>query len=391
MNPNTDFIPFARPSFSTEEEEAVLKVLRSGWLTTGAVTAELEQKTAKAAEVTHSLAVNSATSGLHLGLEAVGTRAGDFIITSPYTFTATAEVIRYMGAHPLFVDIEPENFNISPEKIVEAIENHDKSKGKITAVMPVHIGGQVCRRKEILDIAAGSGLSVVEDGAHLQPSPLITDKNSILVYSFYATKCITTGEGGMVVTNNDETAQRMKTMRFHGINREAWNRYQSKDINSWEYDIVAPGYKYNLPDILSAVGIVQLKRSKTMMARRRAIAAIYDKGFADCDFLITPQKDADSSRHLYILRIVPEKLAIGRDDLVNILTEAGIGLSVHYKPLHMMSYYSKTYNLKPEDFPESLKKFETSFSIPIYPDLTDDEISRIINTILETGSRYRRN
>lgn len=391
MNPNTDFIPFARPSFTIKEEEAVLKVLRSGWLTTGSVTAELEKKTAEAAGVNHALAVNSATAGLHLALEAAGIEPGDWVITSPYTFTATAEVIRYMGAHPLFADIEPDGYNIDPDKVAEAIKNHDPSKGSVKAVIPVHIAGNLCRREEILELGRKRNIAVIEDGAHLQPAPLLKDNDSILIYSFYATKCITTGEGGMIITNNDKAAARMKTMRFHGISREAWDRYSKKGTDSWNYDIIAPGFKYNLPDILSAIGLVQLEKSSGMLERRKAIADRYDNAFSSCDFLEIPPANSESSRHLYILRIKPGKLSIDRDRLVSILTEKGIGLSIHYKPLHMMSYYSKKYNLKPEDYPQSLERFNTSFSIPIYPDLTDDEISEIIRIIIETGSEYRRN
>jgi dTDP-4-amino-4,6-dideoxygalactose transaminase len=390
MNLNTDFIPFAKPSFSKEEEDAVLDVIRSGWLTTGSITAELESRTAGLSGVKHALAVNSATSGLHLALEASGIQPGDYVITSPYTFTATAEVIRYVGAHPLFADIEDGGYNIDPEKIIEVIKTHDKSKGRIAAIIPVHIAGELCRREEILEIAAKYNLAVIEDGAHLQPAPQLTDQNSILVYSFYATKCITTGEGGMIVTNNDNAAARMKTMRFHGINREAWDRYRKSGSQSWDYDIIAPGYKYNLPDILSAVGLVQLDKAAAMLERRMQIAEQYDKGFSECDYLRFMEAEKQSSRHLYILRIITEKLSIGRDEFVDILTRKGIGLSVHYKPLHIMSYYKNTYKLKAEDFPESLARFRNSFSLPIYPDLTDSDISEIISIIKETGSQYRR-
>lgn len=390
MSLNTDFIPFARPSFSQEEESAVLEVMRSGWVTTGSAAAEFENRVAEISDVSHALAVNSATSGLHLALEASGIGEGDFVITSPYTFTASAEVIRYCGAHPLFADIDSGSYNISPEKISEAIEKHDKRSGRIAALMPVHIAGEPCRRKEILSIAQSAGTVVIEDGAHLQPAPLLTDSTSILVYSFYATKCITSAEGGMVITNNTAAAKRMKTMRFHGIDREAWDRYRSSGSSSWNYDIVAAGFKYNMPDILAAVGKVQLDKADQMLSRRREIAANYDRAFSDCSQLRIPPSCDSSSRHLYILQLIPERLSIGRNKFIELLNQRGIGISVHYRPLHMMSYYSEKYNLKPMDFPEALKKFETSFSIPIYPDLTDVEISKIINSVLEICRTNRR-
>ncbi len=389
MSPNTDFIPFARPSFSAAEEEAVLRILKSGWLTTGPAAAELERRVSEATGLNHAMAVNSATSGLHLALDASGVGAGDYVITSPYTFTSTAEVIRYCGAHPLFVDIEPEGFNISP-KLIENALSSPPPDGRIKAVMPVHIGGELCGMEEINSLARRYGIGVIEDGAHLQPGPVKLGSKGILVYSFYATKCITTAEGGMVVTNDDEAARRMKMMRFHGIDREAWDRYRKKGAQSWDYDIMAAGYKYNLPDILAAVGLVQLEKSSMMEARRIEIAAAYDKAFGGLDFLKIPPANSPNSRHLYILGLKPDYLSIDRDQFVNILTEKGIGISVHYKPLHMMSYYSRRYNLKPEDFPQSLERFRTSFSIPIFPALTDEEVSRIINTITETGKRYRR-
>lgn len=395
MNPNTDFIPFARPCFSSEEEEAVMKVIRSGWLTTGSVTADFEKKTAEAADTDYALAVNSATSGLHLALEAGGIEAGDWVITSPYTFTATAEVIRYSGAHPVFADIEEDSYNISPERIEEVL-NHKGGGSKlppdarIKAVIPVHTAGELCRRARISEIADGNSLKVIEDGAHLQPGPLLTDDESILVYSFYATKCLATGEGGMVLTNNESAAKRMSTMRFHGIDREAWNRYRKPGKRAWEYDIVAPGYKYNLPDIASAMGLIQLKKAEGMRQKRLGIAARYDDSFADCGFLEIPPSSGVSSRHLYILRLKEGSLSIDRDRMIEELSALGIGTSVHYKPLHLMSYYRDKYNLKPEDFPESLKKYEASFSLPIYPDLTEDEISRIIDAVIKTGRKYYR-
>jgi dTDP-4-amino-4,6-dideoxygalactose transaminase len=393
MNPNTNFIPFARPCFSTREEDAVIQVIRSGWLTTGLVTADFEKKTAEASGTKYALAVNSATSGLHLALEASKIEAGDYVITSPYTFTSSAEVIRYSGAHPVFADIEPESYNISPDRINELIEGKGPGKklpegARIKAVIPVHIGGELCRREEIFDTAEKNNLAVIEDGAHLQPGPLLTDEKSILVYSFYATKCLATGEGGMIITNNSAVAERMKTMRFHGIDREAWDRYRKPGKRAWEYDIIAPGYKYNLPDTASALGLIQLEKADWMRQQRVDIAQQYDKSFSGCEFLNTPPLSVDGSRHLYMLRIDEKKLTIDRDRMIEELTARGIGTSVHYKPLHLMSYYRDKYGLKPEDFPESLKKYETSFSLPIYPDLTESEISRIIEAVLEIGKKY---
>ncbi|MBI9108313.1 MAG: DegT/DnrJ/EryC1/StrS aminotransferase family protein [Spirochaetales bacterium] len=395
MNPNTDFIPFARPSYSAEEEEAVVSVIRSGWVTTGAVTAEFEKKVAEAAGVKYSLAVNSATSGLHLALDASGIKAGDYVITSPYTFTATAEVIRYLDAHPLFADIEPETYNISTDRIEELLNRKAAagslpSDAAIKAIIPVHVGGELCRRPAILEMAGQKGLAVIEDGAHLQPEPLLTDSESILVYSFYATKCIATGEGGMIITNNAAAADRMRTMRFHGIDREAWDRYRKPGKRAWEYDIIAPGYKYNLPDTASAIGLVQLHKADWMRKKRVEIAALYNESFSGYNFLKTPSFSGGSSRHLYILRIDSDRLTIDRDRMIDELTERGIGTSVHYKPLHLMTYYRNKYGLKPEDFPESLKKYETSFSLPIYPDLTESEISRIIDAVLQIGKKYWR-
>ena len=394
MNPNTDFIPFARPSLSAAEEEAVLDVIRSGWLTTGRVTAEFEKECAAAAGVKHALAVNSATSGLHLALEAAGVSAGDHVITSPYTFTATAEVIRYMGAHPLFIDIDSEGFNISTaglERLLEKASDGVLHDGRKTPVMiPVWIGGDTSGRETVLETAKEAGIRVVEDAAHLQPSPLLSSPDGILVYSFYTTKCIATGEGGMVITNDDAAAGRMKMMRFHGIDREAWDRYTNPGHRSWEYDIKAPGFKYNLSDTASALGRIQLEKSAGMLERRKLIAERYDTAFRACDFLKIPPDAPGSTRHLYIIRIVEEKLTIDRDSYAELMTEAGIGISVHYKPLHLMSYYSGCYALKADDFPESLKKYRCCFSLPIYPDLTDEQVSRIIDTVISIGrSRYR--
>ena len=365
-------------------------MLRSGWITTGEVTRDFEKMVKTLTKSSHALAVNSATSGLHLALEAVGVKSGDFVITTPYTFTSTAEVMRYLGAHPLFVDIEKDGFNIDVSKVKKAIGLFDKSMGKLSAIVPVHIGGKLCNREELGKISRMNNLSIIEDCAHLQPTQPLSNTQNILVYSFYATKCITTAEGGMIVTNNTELANRIKTMRFHGINREAWNRYKTSGSSSWEYDVVAPGYKYNLPDILSALGLVQLSKADSMLSKRREIARAYDKGFMDCSYLKIPPSNKNDTRHLYILQLVPNKISITRDEFVKKLNDKGVGISVHYKPLHTMKYYKQKYNLKNIDFPESYNRFLWSFSLPIYPDLTEEEISIIINAVKETGKQAYR-
>ena len=393
MKLSTDFIPFAKPAFDEDELEAVIRVVKSGWLTTGKYTAAFEKAVAEKTGQKHTLAVNSATSGLHLALEASGVKEGDCVITSPYTFTATAEVIRYLGAHPIFVDIEDGSYNMSADKLEELLCSRRKSApvdtSKIKAVIPVHIAGELCSRERINSIADDFDLRIVEDGAHLQPSTEKIAESSILVYSFYATKCLTTGEGGMIVTGDNDTAERMRTMRFHGIDREAWDRYKKSGTSSWEYDVIAPGYKYNMPDLASAIGLEQLKKTESVLKRRREIADAYDEAFRDCSFLKIPPSSDNGSRHLYILRIDDENSKLNRNMVIRHLSERGIGTSVHYKPLHIMTYYKNKYGLDAEDFPESLKKYRQSLSLPIYPDLTDSDVSRIIESVLETGKKFR--
>mgnify|MGYP000119237988 CR=1 FL=1 len=280
MTPATEFIPFARPSLGREEEEAVLEVLRSGWLTTGRVTHEFETAFARTVKCDTALAVNSGTAGLHLALEAFGIGDNDKVVTTPYTFAATAEVIRYVGAHPVFVDVDPATLNIDPDGVARAVKTH---AGKVRALLPVHIGGLPCAIRELTDIARHAGISLIEDCAHAFPVS-VEDRTLGLwgqagVYSFYANKTITTGEGGMIVTHSPEAAARMRLMRTHGIDREAWDRYTSPR-NSWYYEIVEAGYKYNLTDIAAAIGLVQLKKAEVFKRARAAVAHHYLNAFA---------------------------------------------------------------------------------------------------------------
>jgi len=311
---------------------------------------------------------------------------------SPYTFASTAEVVRYVGADPLFVDIEEDSCNIDPDELEAAVEKDST----IRAVMPVHIAGDPCRMDRILDLSQRYNLITVEDAAHAFPVHLNSGTRlqfagtagSIGVYSFYATKTITTGEGGMVVTDDDGFAKRMKIMRLHGIDRDIWNRYTARGA-SWEYAVVAPGYKYNLPDLAAAIGRVQLGQAEAFLARRAAIARAYDESFRSRDYLEVPPSGVaryeHHAWHLYMLRVRPERLTIDRDQFIERLSAEGIGTSVHFIPLHLMPYYRDRYGYRPEDFPRSLSRFSSSISLPIYPGLTDDQVDRIMQAVLRIG------
>ncbi len=389
MSRNTDFIPFAKPSLGSEEETAVIRVLRSGWLTTGKEAKSFEGEFSQFIKSSHSLAVNSATSGLHLALEAFGIKPGDKVITSPYTFTATAEVIRYLGADPVFADIDPETFNINPASVEELLKKDPSIKG----VIPVHIGGNPCEMDSLMKIKNKYNIFLLEDAAHAFP---VKYKGVFLgtfgdagVFSFYATKTITTGEGGMIVTNNTDIAKRISIMRLHGIDREIWDRYTS-DKPSWQYSIVEAGFKYNMPDIAASIGREQLKKAVLFLKKRKQIAKFYIEQMKDLDFLKLPVYHRNHGWHLFMPRIIPDKLEISRNIFINELIKLGIGISVHYIPLHIMPYYKKKYKYKENDFPETMKVFNTVFSLPIYPDLTENQLKRVVDAVRSTGLRFRR-
>lgn len=392
MNQNSDpFIQFAKASIGKEEEEAVLAVLRSGWLTTGEVTHQFEEDFARFVGAKHAIAVCSGTAALHLALYALDITSENLVITSPYTFTASAEVVRYVNAHPHFVDIEETSFNIDPVKILKEIHKQGK---RVRCILPIHVGGHPCDMKTINEIATQHGLSVVEDAAHAFPSLTKNGYAGTLgsagAYSFYVTKSITTGEGGMLVTQDTQIAENAKILRLHGIDRPVWNRYRSNAAGSWEYDVVAPGYKYNMTDLAAALGRTQLQKATVFLDRRRQIAGQYLRSLEDLDFLIMPPQSVDHSWHLFMLQIVPSKLTISRDQFMQELLNRGIGVSHHFRPLHLMSYYKKKYGLKPEDFPIALQKSKETFSIPIYPALSDEQVTRIYRAVTEIGlSHYK--
>lgn len=379
-----NFLPFALPDIGEEEIAEVVHSLRSGWLTTGAKTKRFEQDFAEfIGHGVEAIAVNSATSGLHLALEALGISPGDEVITTVHTFTATAEVIRYLGANPVFVDIDPLTLNIDPTKIEAAITPRTK------AIMPVHFGGLACDMEPILAIAQKYGLKVVEDAAHAIPttyqSKLIGSLDSdVTVYSFYATKTIATGEGGMLVTRNPEVAKRCRIMRLHGISQDAFDRYTSTKP-SWHYQVVAPGFKYNMTDLAASLGIHQLKKAWIFQKKRAAIASLYDAELANLP-LHLPAKPAEGdihSWHLYVIRL-DDSVEVSRNTFIEQLTAKGIGCSVHYIPLHLHPYWRDTYNLCSEDFPCASYAYERIVSLPIYTKMTEADQTRVIQAVKKT-------
>jgi len=370
----------------------VIAVLRSGWLTTGPVTAKFEEAFARATAMPHALALNSATAGLHLALEALGVGPGMQVLTTPYTFTATAEVVRYLGADPLFVDVEERTANIDPDRIDAALQAAAREGRRVAAVMPVHVGGRACAMEAITSIAQHHGVPVVEDSAHAYPvmhrGRMLGTWGDVGVYSLYATKAITTGEGGVVVTRRDDIARRIRVMRLHGIDRDVWNRYTATNA-SWQYDVVEAGYKYNLTDLASAIGLAQLAKAEAFLDRRRAVARAYLAGLDACDFLELPEDVPDHGWHLFVVRLGAGRLSIDRDRFIGELQERGIGTSVHFIPLHLMTYWRDRYGLKPDDFPVARRLFEAAISLPIYPSLTDEETARVIAAVRAVGDLFR--
>ena len=381
-----NFIPFALPQIDDAEINEVVDTLRSGWLTTGKKTIRFEQDFSEFIGVNHAIAVNSATSGLHLALEAVGVRQGDKVITTPYTFTATAEVIRYLGADPILVDIDPRTFNIDPKKIREIAKKYKNVK----AIIPVHFAGQSCEMDAIREIADENNWKIIEDAAHALPTTwqgkTIGTLSDITVYSFYATKTISTGEGGMVVTNNDDYVKRMKVMRLHGINRDVFDRYTSAQP-SWFYEVVEPGYKYNMTDIAASIGIQQLKKAWAFQNRREEIAMQYNKAFSDLPLRLPHVAYPQDTHawHLYVIQlgVEPIKNTSGeeRNKFIKQMLKEGIGTSVHFIPLHLHPYWRDRYDYKPNDYPVALNVFNHAVSLPIYPKMTDTDVFRVIEAV----------
>lgn len=375
------FLPFALPDIGEEEINAVSECMRSGWITTGPKVAQFEREFASYldGEVT-AIAVNSATAGLHLALEALGIGPGDEVIVPTLTFTATAEVVRYLGADPVLVDVDSHTLNISMDGIKAATTSRTR------AIIPVHYAGLACEMDEIVEFARARGLHVVEDAAHAFPTVykgrlVGTLSSDATIFSFYATKTMTTGEGGMIVTTNPQLAERMKIMRIHGINRDVFDRYVSQKP-SWFYEVVAPGFKYNLTDTAAALGIEQLHKIDRFSARRTQLAERYSSELRRLP-LTLPEPAGDGSVHawhLYVVRLT-EAAHIGRDALIQALFENGIGTSVHFIPLHRQPYWHDRYHLHQEQFPVAEAAYQCMLSLPLYTKMTDADQKRVIQTL----------
>ena len=377
MNPPA-FLPFARPDITEAEIDAVARAMRSGWVTTGPETKAFEQEfAAYLGGGVHAVAVNSATAGLHLALEAIGVGPGDEVIAPTLTFTATVEVARYLGADAKLVDVDPVTLNIDPAQIEAAITPRTK------AILPVHYGGLACDMAAVFDIAKKHGLQVIEDAAHALPTTvngaLIGQlASAATVFSFYANKTMTTGEGGMVVTKDEALAARMKVMRLHGISRDAFDRFTST-TPAWYYEIVAPGFKYNMTDMAAALGRVQLQRLPAFVRRRQQLAARYLHELQDLPLILPADAPAGDAHawHLFVLRLADDARAT-RDEVIQALSDAGIATSVHYVPLHRQPYWRDRYQLTPEQFPVAEAAYQRMFSIPLFTAMSDDEQGRVI-------------
>ncbi|MDH7515015.1 MAG: DegT/DnrJ/EryC1/StrS family aminotransferase [Bacteroidota bacterium] len=403
-------VPFFRYEFDPEALAAIEECLRSGWLTTGPKTKEFEKRFAEAVsngETIHAVAVNSCTAALHLALEAVGVKRGDLVVVPTMTFAATAEVVRYFDAIPVFVDADPVTLSLSTlhlEEVMKTIADGGKVPGPVTrgrrlrAVIPVHYGGRPCDLGKVNVLAARYGCDVIEDAAHAFPAAFSENgslkkigggTSRITCFSFYANKTITTGEGGMATTTEPLLAERMRLMSLHGMDRDPWNRYAKS--GTWDYRLVAPGFKYNLTDIASAIGLSQLEKAERFRAARQAIAERYDRFFADLEEIETPPRSDDvvDAHHLYVIKLRPAAMAIDRARFIEEMRARGVVCSVHWRPLHMHPYYVETYGYAPGDYPQAAAAWERIVSLPLFPSMTEEEIEVVITAVQEVVRRFR--
>jgi len=401
-------VPFFRPSVGDGEIDQVAAVLRSGWLTTGPRVRQFEEEFAAAVGARHAVAVNSCTAALHLAVEALGLSPGGGVLIPTMTFAATGEILRYLGAVPILVDCDPVTFNIdladAARKVADLragrLPDSISPDTPVVGIIPVHVGGLLMDPERMSSWARREGLWIVEDAAHAFPAASRSGPGgpwrrcgeataAISCFSFYANKTITTGEGGMAVTEDAALAERMRLMSLHGLSRDAWDRYSGG--KSWDYRIVAPGYKYNLTDIAAALGIAQLARAERMRQEREAIARRYNESFARIEEVDIPADDPNRihSWHLYPIRLRLDRLAIDRNAFIDKLKEAGVGCSVHWRPLHLHPYYQSTFGWREEDFPVATKTWQQLISLPIFPGLREEEIEFVMGVVKGLCAKHR--
>jgi perosamine synthetase len=403
-----------------EDIQAVVETLRSGWVTTGPSVKAFERAFSGYVDVPQAVAVNSCTAAMHLALAALGIGPGDRVVTSTYTFVATAEAILYLGAEPIFIDIQEDDFNLDVGMLETTLK---RLNSQVKAVMPVHVAGHPCDMVAITELARKYDFYVVEDAAHaLESAVCVSDVKSVgrkalsvkrgeeignpkseignpklgngrwwkvgsigdaTCFSFYATKNITTGEGGMVTTKNVELAERIRCLSLHGMSRDAWKRYTAE--GSWYYEIIEQGYKYNMPDILAALGLAQLKKVERMYALRLRYAKIYEQQLSEFEALVTPKvhRDVRHAWHLYVIRLRSEYLRITRNEFIEKLKAVGIGTSVHFIPLHLQPFYQRKFGHKYGDFPVAEKVYESAISLPLYPKMTEEQVYFVASKVRE--------
>jgi dTDP-4-amino-4,6-dideoxygalactose transaminase len=403
-------VPFFRPSITEAEISAVGETLRSGWITSGPKVNRFEAEFAAALHAKNAVALNSCTAALHLAVEALELKAGQAVLIPTMTFAATAEIVRYLGAVPILVDCDPETQNMDLNDAAEKLEALRSGKlphainpdATVAGVVPVHVGGLMMDMDAVRSFATRFGLWVVEDAAHAFPAAWRRNQDepwqrcgqetsAVTCFSFYANKTITTGEGGMAVTARDDLAARIRRMSLHGLSNDAWGRY-AKGSTTWDYKILDPGYKYNLTDIAAAIGVHQLARAEEMRLKREVLACRYREAFANLEQIELPANPVNRihSWHLFPVRLRPERLTVRRDALIELLKRAGVGCSVHWRPLHLHPYYQQTFGWRPEDFPVSTSVWERLISLPIFPGMQDEEIEHVVNTFRGVCKLYAR-
>lgn len=379
------FLPFSPPAISEEEVAAVADTLRSDWITTGPKTRRFESEFAHYLGAENALALNSCTAGLHLALVALGIGPGDEVITTPMTFCSSVNVIEHVGARPVLADIEPDTLAIDPVRVAKVITSRTR------AIMPVHYAGHPVDLAPLLALARAHNLYIIEDAAHALPATYqgqhIGTIGDLTAFSFYATKNLTTAEGGML-TGAPELIDRARVLSLHGMSRDAWKRYDAN--GSWYYEVVAPGFKYNMTDIQAAIGLVQLQRLETMQRRRREIVAQYSAAFGQLDALQTPteRSESESAWHLYVLRLNLDTLTIDRARFIEELRARNIGTSVHFIPIHLHPFYRDKYGFAPDDFPIAYREYQRLISLPLHPGLSDEDVQDVIGAVTDIVERF---